>query len=271
MKSKITLSLRYEDIDCGYLSETVVVLIDVLGSTSIISHALQAGAPAVHVQHDAAGATWYAQALDTEAVCLACTTLDHYVDARTQPLLLTMPPLDGRPLVISSSHGYAAIRMASSARHVYAAALLNAPAMIQQLQRHTDLSICFACIKPVGGISLIDLYTAGYMISQLDAQSPGAWGLRESAQLALAVYQRYQANPLDCLEDGRVSKRLDNDSFQQEATHYFKCVGAHETVPEQRDPWVFSDIAAPSSRGRTCLPRAFGRPDASSPLTRNRL
>jgi 2-phosphosulfolactate phosphatase len=249
MKSKITLSLRYDDIDRGgYLSETVVVLIDVLGSTSIISHALQAGAPAVHVQHDAVGATWYAQALDAQALCLACTPLDQRTDTRTQPLILTMPPLDGRQLVISSSHGYAAIRMASSARHVYAAALLNAPAIIRQLQRHTDLSICFACIKPSGGISLIDLYAAGYMISQLDAQSPGPWGLGDSAQLALAVYQRYQANPLDCLKNGHVTKRLDNDSFYQ-ATHYVTRVGAHENVPEQRDPWVFSDIGAPASRG----------------------
>lgn len=241
MKPKITLTFRNDDIDCGYLVEKVIVLIDVLGSTSIISHALELGAAAVHIKHDELGARRYARSLESRhGLYMPCKPLDQYDGAREEPLLPAMPRLNGKQLIISSSCSYAASQMATGARHVYAAALLNAPAVVRQLQQHDDYSITFVCMNSCGEMSLIDLYAAGYMIDQLNIDRPGAWSHAENAKVALAVYQRYQDDPLNCLNEGRRSKILNNRKIS-EAARFVTCIGTHDNVPEQRSQCVFSD------------------------------
>lgn len=248
MKPKITVALRNDDIDCGYLAEKVVVLIDVLGSTSIISHAFEMGAAAVHLKHDELGARRFVRSLENgDGFYMSCKPLDQHVKAGAEPLLLAMPQLNGKQLIISSS-SYAASQMATGARHVYAAALLNAPVVVRQLQQHDCHSITFVCVESSGGASLIDLYAAGYMIDQLNTERPGTWSHTENAKVALAVYQRYQADPLNCLREGRLSKKPHSRQIG-EAARYVTCIGAHDNVPEQRSPWVFSDIRANSSTG----------------------
>lgn len=210
MNPKINVILRKDDIDPGFLFEKVVVLIDVLGSTSMISQAFESGAGTVHLKHDELAAQSQVRQLESQG--------------RTQQR------------VIANSCGYACSQQVAGARHVYAAALLNAPAVVEKLLRHDGLSISFVCTRSGSGLSLVDLYAAGYMIDLMQRQRPGVWTHTEDSKVALAVFERYQGAPLDCLPGMPITARQRLD-----AIHAIEALGAHDNVPEQIGQGVFVD------------------------------
>jgi len=229
---KLNVILRKEDLNTDFLHDKVVVVIDVLFATSTIVTALHHGAAAVQPHSNAQQANNAVRELAQDSYLLAGESRMHSIPgfASYSPLSVARQPLEGRQLVYCTTNGTVALRQADCARHVYAAALLNGPAMAQRLLQHAELSLIFVCAGSAGRINLEDLYTAGYLIEQLERLRPNHWQHSDTSTIARAVYQQYATAPLACLLDSQLGRSL-TDELQAEV-RYAAQVGLLDVIPK---------------------------------------
>lgn len=229
---KLNVILRKEDIDPAFLHDKVVVVIDVLFTTSSIATALHYGAAEVQPMHSHQQASEAIRGLAEGSYLLAGENQLRRIPgfADYLPLSLITLPLAGRRLMFCNTNGTVALHQASSARHVYAAALLNGPAIVRQLQTHPDHSIVLVCSGYAGRANLEDLFTAGYLIEQLMQTSPGIWQTTDTCSIASAVYRQYADNPEACLLDSQLGRHLAANSMHEEIS-YTAQIGLFDVVP----------------------------------------
>jgi len=68
-------------------------------------------------------------------------------------------------VVYATTNGTVALKEASAAEHVFAGALLNAPALVEHIARcHPDSTIVLVCSGSMGNPNLEDMYGAGYFV-----------------------------------------------------------------------------------------------------------
>lgn len=229
---KLNVIVRKEDLSSDFLHDKVVVVIDTLFATSTIVTALQHGAAAVLPHSNAQQASNAVRELDQGSYLLAGESHLRSIPgfAGYSPLSVAQQPLQGRQLVYCTTNGTVALRQADCARHVYAAALLNGPAIAHRLQQHTEQSLMLVCAGSAGRINLEDLYTAGYLIEQLEKYCPNHWQHSDTSTIARAVYQQYAQNPLACLLDSQLGRSLPDDL--QAEVHYAAQVGLFNVIPK---------------------------------------
>jgi len=229
---KLNVILRKEDLNTDFLHDKVVVVIDVLFATSTIVTALHHGASAVLPHCNAQQAGNAARELDEGSYLLAGESHLNSIPgfAGYSPLSLAKQPLQGRQLIYCTTNGTVALRKADCARHVYAAALLNGPAIVHHLQQHTDLSLVFVCAGSAGRVNLEDLYTAGYLIEQLEKCSPNHWQHSDTSTIARSLYSQYAQAPLACLLDSQLGRSLPDDL--QAEVRYAAQVGLFDVIPK---------------------------------------
>lgn len=229
---KINVILRKEDLNPDFLYDKVAVVIDVLFATSSIVSALHQGACAVY------------PACNRQMACDAVRLLadDSYVLAGENhlkplqgfagysPLALCLEPLAGRDLFYATTNGTVALRKADTARYVYAAALLNAPAVVRQLRQHRGTSIVLVCAGSAGRVNLEDLYLAGHLIDQLLALEPDHWQASDTCTIAQAVYRQFADSPARCLQQSQLGVLLRAADMQHEVD-YCAQVGLLDIVP----------------------------------------
>lgn len=230
---KLNVILRKEDLDPAFLHDKVVVVIDVLFATSTIVTALHKGAASVQPVTSRQMACEAVRGLDAGSYLLAGENHMHSIPGFVgyTPLDVASRAIDGRRLVYSTTNGTVALRKADSAMHVYAAALLNAPAMVEQLQQHDDLSIVFVCGGSGGRVNLEDLFAAGYLIEHMEAARSDFWHHTDTSSIARAVYRQYAADPLACLLDSQLGRALKDDAMRDEIQHAAQ-VGLFTTIPK---------------------------------------
>ena len=218
---KLNVILRKEDLDPAFLHDKVVVVIDVLFATSTIVTALHKGASSVQPVAGRQMACDAVRPLEEGSYLLAGENHMQSIPgfAGYAPLDVASRAIEGRRLVYSTTNGTVALRKADSALHVYAAALLNAPAMVRQLQQHEDLSIVFVCAGAAGRVNLEDLFAAGYLIEHLEAARPGFWQHTDTSSIARAVYGQYAHDPLACLLASQLGRSLKDDNLREEIRH----------------------------------------------------
>lgn len=229
---KINVVLRKEDLDSAYLYDKVAVVIDVLFATTTIVSALHHGARAVYPAANRQMACEAVNGLEPDSYILAgenhLQSIPGFV--AYSPLALSLEPLAGRNVVFSTTNGTVALRKADTAKHVYAAALLNAPAIIRQLQQHPNQSIVLVCSGSAGRVNLEDLYLAGYLVDQLDTLYPGHWTQSDTCHIARSVYGQYCDSPHDCLMQSQLGVRLCEEDMREEVK-YSAQLGLIDIVP----------------------------------------
>jgi 2-phosphosulfolactate phosphatase len=192
-RHKIHVLFRKEDLDHERLEGKVAVVLDVLFATSTIVTALANGSTEVIPTLDEAGAKAEAQKHPADSYVLAgelyAVTLPGF--APPTPLALTRQPIARRALIYSTTNGTVALRQASDAACVYAAALLNGEALVRRLlARHAGQTVLFICSGSMGTPNLEDIYGAGYLVDLL-ARSVSADGdaFSDAALAARAIYR----------------------------------------------------------------------------------
>ncbi|QHB28821.1 uricase/urate oxidase [Pseudomonas monteilii] len=242
MKPKLTTTFRIEDVDPGRMSVNVAVLIDVIGTTSVLSHALEHGASAVHVMHSELDAhrraqQWSKDPDNTEPL-IHCKGWDESGQFR--------PVVHGQQWVITSVT-YALIQLAASAQYMYAASLLNASAVVARLLAHEEPNVDFLCASPVGRLNLIDLYTTGYLIEQLINARPNEWVLSESSRIAVAVYHEYRSSICRCIADSH-GGRAGDIQISRDAAQFIARIDQHSCLPIYKGDNIFVDDLAVARR-----------------------
>lgn len=228
---KINVILRNDDIDPASVTDKVAVIINALSSACAVVHALAQGADAVHVQGCWQAARHTARGLSGEQ-CVIAEPPDaeaHSRFASHSVLAMDRSTLGGHTLVLTCRATSEALGLVGTAAHVYVAALLNAPAMVARLLEHQGLALELICTGPGGRPSLIDLYTAGYLVEHLMQHSQDGWLCSDSALMARAVYRQYRGQPQHCLDDSLAATLL--SSKGQAAPAQDICdVGRHEVI-----------------------------------------
>ncbi len=183
------------------LSATVCIVFDVLRATSSMLTGLAHGAeeirPVVSIEEAlAARADWPDAVLGGERFG---DRIDGF-DLGNSPLEYCRPGL--RRIVTTTTNGTVALRACAAAREVWLGALLNIQALVDRLRETAPERVTLVCAGTFRELALEDVLAAG----MLAAAFPEAT-LTDSAQVALALYQKYQENlcaALELAKNGRV-------------------------------------------------------------------
>lgn len=233
---KINVILRNEDIDPSCVTDKVVVVINALFCTSAVIHALAEGAEAVHVQGcwQATGHTAARLSSEHQVIAEPLAAESGSRFANHAALAMDRATLAGYALVLTCRATSEALYMASTAAQVYVAALLNAPAMATRLLQHENQPLELICTGPGGRPSLVDLYTAGYLVEHLMQHSQGAWLCSDSALMARAVYRQYRDQPRHCIDDSLAATLLASKGLATTAKDICE-LGRHDVVAQLDD------------------------------------
>lgn len=206
---KIHVLLKKEELDGVRLPGKVVIVLDVLFATSTIVTALASGAKEVIPTLDEAAARRAADGLAKDSYVISgelnAITIDGF--APPTPQALVAHGIAGKTLIYCTTNGTVALGKSADAAHVYAASLLNGPAVVSAVAaEHVDRSLLIVCSGSADNFNLEDFFGAGYLVDLFaTALGPGA----EFSDAALAARFLYKGSrPVDCLLAARVGRMM---------------------------------------------------------------
>jgi phosphosulfolactate phosphohydrolase-like enzyme len=196
---KVNVVLRQEDLDALNLAKKIVVIINVLSTTSLIAQQLADGASEVYL---------------------------------LRPHQLPNSSVDSaaKSNFIPGGTCRTALCMSSEASHIYTAALVNAPAVIRRIASGEDSSIVLVCAGSDGQTQLLDIFTAGFICCELSALDPHRWQWSDSAIIAQSVHNQFRHSAWECLLSSQAGKTL-NDAQALTSARMFTQIGTLDVVP----------------------------------------
>lgn len=228
---KIHVLLKKEELDAVRLAGKVVIVLDVLFATSTIVTALASGAREVIPTLDEDAARQEAARLPDGTYVISgelnAITISGF--APPTPMALSAGNIRGKTLVYCTTNGTVALRKSVDAAHVYAAALLNGPAVVSAVAaEHVDRTILIVCSGSADNFNLEDFFGAGYLVDLFaTAFGPSA----EFSDAALAARFLYRGNrPVDCLLAARVGRMMVERGVEDEV-RFAAQRGKYEVVP----------------------------------------
>jgi 2-phosphosulfolactate phosphatase len=228
--ARIHVLLKKEDITPESVCGKVAIVLDVMFATSTIVAALAAGAREVVPALDPDDARAIAASRPAGSFVLAGERgLDPIAGfSPPYPLALCSQGIVDKTLVYSTTNGTVALHASTPAAHVYAAALLNAPATARHVgAAHADLDWVVVCAGSRHNANMEDLFAAGYFVDALAQQRPGRWELSDNALAARTVYRAWQ--PLPCLLASRLGQIV-VDIGHREELEYCARLGVSDLV-----------------------------------------
>lgn len=220
MSRRIHALARKEDLDAERLPGKVVIVLDVLFATTTIAAALAAGATEVVPAMDGASARAAAEGRAKDSYVLSgelrAITIEGF--AHPSPLALTRGwPLAGRSVIYATTNGTVALAKSVAATHVYAAALVNARAVVEHVQRaHPQETVLLACAGSVENFNLEDFYGAGHLASLFAATGPAP----DFSDAALAALKLHDGTSVEeCLRESRVGRMMLDRGLDEEVAY----------------------------------------------------
>ena len=228
---KIHVLLKKEELDGVRLPGKIVIVLDVLFATSTIVTALANGAREVIPVLDEAAAKNTALAMPTGSFVIAgelnAITIDGF--AAPTPQALLGAGIEGKTLIYCTTNGTVALYKSAAAERVYAAALLNAPAVVNAVAAdHGERTILIVCSGSADNFNLEDFFGAGYLVDLFAiALGPDI----EFSDAALAARFLYRGNkPVECLLASRVGRMMVERGVEEEV-RYAAQRGKFDVVP----------------------------------------
>ena len=114
--------------------------------------------------------------------------------AHPTPLALTRSSaLAGKALIYSTTNGTVALAKSASASQVYAAALVNARAVVEHVQnQHPGDTVLLVCAGSMENFNLEDFYGAGHLVTALRGSAARAVELSDAALAAKKLHDGTQ-------------------------------------------------------------------------------
>jgi 2-phosphosulfolactate phosphatase len=217
--AKIHVLLKKEDLDRERLAEKTVIVLDVLFATSTIVAVLDHGAsevvPTVNGAAAQRVAATHAAGTYVMAGELDANTLPGF--AQPTPLALMREDIRDRTVIYSTTNGTVALHKSAAAAHVYAAALLNARAVVAHVDHtHPDETVLIVCSGSADNFNLEDFYAAGHLVSLFERNHPGH-EYSDAAIAARLLASRHE--PRDCLRAARVGRMMTGRGLTHEVDY----------------------------------------------------
>lgn len=170
---------------------SIVVVIDLLRSTSTICQALAAGAievvPFLEIEEALAAA-----AQDRANVVLGGERGGKRIDGfdlGNSPSEYTPQTVGGRRVFLTTTNGTRALHHARRGRRVVVGALVNLSAVVESIRNEPRIDML--CAGTDDEESREDILTAGAIVDKLVAGDRSAWQLDDAAKASLAQWQAY--------------------------------------------------------------------------------
>ncbi|MDR2189016.1 MAG: 2-phosphosulfolactate phosphatase [Azonexus sp.] len=181
-----------EDLDPDGMTGKVAVVLDVIFATSTIVAAFYGGATGVRPALGREEAERFSQERARDELVLIgeynSITLPGFIDPL--PLALLKHGVAGKEVIFASTNGTVALRRASKATAVYAAALLNAEAVAEHLVTcHAADQVILACAGSLGRFSFEDFFGAGAIVAQIVKRLGSRLTMTDAALAAHSAYR----------------------------------------------------------------------------------
>jgi 2-phosphosulfolactate phosphatase len=235
LNHKVHVLFRRQDIDMVKLEGKVVVVLDVLFATSTMIAALGHGATCVIPALNEDDARQVGQGLQSGSYVfsgeLFADTIAGF--APPTPLALIEQDIAGKAVVYATTNGTVALKDSAAAEHVYAGALLNAPAVVQHIAvAHPEATIVVVCSGSMGNPNLEDTYGAGYFVDLIARVLGENRDFSDAAIAARAVFRSEAAESM--LMRSRVGQLMQERGLTHEV-RYAAQLGIVDVVPKLYD------------------------------------
>lgn len=232
---KIHVLLKKEELNSALLPGKVVIVLDILFATTTIVAALAHGASEVVPALDGAACLAEAQGRPPESYILAgelnAETLEGF--AHPTPLALLHQDVGQRSVLYATTNGTVALKNSAGADHIYAAALLNARAIVTHVvQHHPDHTVLIVCSGSADNFNLEDFYGAGCLVSLFRILGGDRFEFNDAALAAEILHE--QGNALQCLSQARVGRGMLTRKLDEEI-HYAARQHCFDVVPKLID------------------------------------
>ncbi|QAA30645.1 2-phosphosulfolactate phosphatase family protein [Clostridium manihotivorum] len=197
----IDVIISAEDIRPELITNKVVVVIDMLRATSVITTALANGAEKVIPVLTVEESFKIAESLNNEVILggeRRAVKIDGF-HMSNSPLEYTRKEVEGRTVILSTTNGTKAINNCLEADKIYIGCMLNAKAVADKLIE-LDKDVVFVNAGTLGKFSIDDFICAGYMIKCLSKNSNAV--ISDLAFTAKYVYDNNN-NVLDYIKNAR--------------------------------------------------------------------
>ena len=235
LNHKVHVLFRRQDIDMVKLEGKIVIVLDVLFATTTMVTALGHGAARLIPTLNEEDAREIARSLDPSSFVLSGELFAELIDgfASPMPLALMEHGVKDMTVVYATTNGTVALKDASAAEHVFAGALLNAPAVVEHVARnHPDATIVVVCSGSMGNPNLEDMYGAGYFVDLIGRIIGEQRDFSDSAIAARALFRSEEART--ALLRSRVGQLMQERGHTHEV-EYAAQLGVLDVVPKLVD------------------------------------
>lgn len=222
-----TLSLNEDEV-----RGKVVVVIDVLRTTTSIVTAMQNKAKSLIAAEDMGEASKIAQNLDPTRRLLCGErdgkAIDGY-DLGNSPAEFSEEVVRDKTLILTTTNGTKAIARSSQAERVLIASFMNAEA-VSEVIKQTEEEVIIVCAGWKGRLSMEDVLCAGYLIHLVyGGQIPEE--AKDGAQVAAALYGRFADQIYEAVSASNHARRLQEMGYGEDIG-YCCAVNTVSIVPE---------------------------------------
>ncbi|WKV08231.2 2-phosphosulfolactate phosphatase family protein [Thermoanaerobacterium sp. CMT5567-10] len=209
----------YETYNAVYdkiLKGKVVVVIDTLRATSVITTALVNGAKEIIPVADIEDAINISGHLERDMILLGgernAVKIEGF-DLSNSPLEYSEDVVKGKTIIITTTNGTRALKKASSSDDVVVGCLLNVTSVADYIYKENK-DVVIICAGTEGKFSIDDIITAGAILDRLEKLSP-----YESDDLSKAsyfLYKSFQDNILNIMKYGYHLNRIEKLGFHED-------------------------------------------------------
>lgn len=212
----IDVIYRHNDVTEELVKGKLVLVIDVLRATSVMTTALANGAASVRTLAEVEQA-FEIKKQEPEVVLAGerdALIIDGF-NFGNSPLSMTKENIAGKHLVMSTSNGTKAVAAVQKAENIWAAAIINLQEVADQLLEET-LDLVILCSGTLGKFTLDDSWAAGLLVNKLLKKE--SFQLSDSAQMA-AIATQQNLTPHQALKDCYHLNLLLSKGFQKDVDY----------------------------------------------------
>ena len=218
------------------LSDRIVVVIDVLRATSVITHALSQGALEIIPVATVEEAFQMAKVFPRDAILLGGERESKKIqgfDLGNSPREYTEEKVRGRKMILTTTNGTKAFHLVSSGREIFAGSFFNIGAVSRRcLELDRDLLIFPSGDE--GDVSLEDTICGGLLIDLITKIGQEPIVLTDASYSAQILYKRFEANLLEGFHFSRHGKELMRRGFEEDLA-YCAQIDMTDIVPQFKD------------------------------------
>lgn len=197
MPRRILVHLVPEASTPGVLAGHAVAVIDVLRATTVIVHALAAGAKSVIACREVDEARRVAAGLDPATTIMGgereSVRIEGF-DLSNSPREYTAETVAGRTVIFTTTNGTKAMAACREARRVVIASFANCSAVAHALVDEEEVHLLCAGLR--GGVSQADTLCAGAIADKLCGDDDSSIEMNDTARLARSAWQNVKPDEL---------------------------------------------------------------------------